>query len=120
MKYTIVLLAFLMFSTSSFSQNEISDLKPGDILYISKDANTPFQHLNFPKPNFIIKRGAIANYKGLDGMHVRIESITDEYVARLTPVRGKKFFNKFYFVNADLKSALNDDELKQLNIRYKS
>tara|TARA_R110000744_G_scaffold3795_1_gene14037 strand:+ start:912 stop:1274 length:363 start_codon:yes stop_codon:yes gene_type:complete len=120
MKNTIVLLAFLMFSYSSFSQNEISNLKPGDILYISKDSNTPFQHLHFPKPNFIIKRGSIANYKGLNGMHVQIESITEESIARLIPLNGKKFFNLFSYVNANLKSALNDKELKQLNSSQKS
>ena len=120
MKYTIVLLAFLMFSYSSFSQNEISDLKPGDILYINKDSNTPFQYLYFPKPNFIIKRGSIANYKDLNGMQVQIEAITDEFVARLIPLNGKKFFNIFSYVNADLKSALNNKELKQLNHGQKS
>ncbi|MGJ8715028.1 MAG: hypothetical protein ACSHXG_08000 [Maribacter stanieri] len=120
MKYTIVLLAFLMFSTSSFSQNEVSNLKPGDILFISKDGNTPFQHLYFPKTNFIIKRGAIANYKGLNGMHVKIESLTNDYIARIVPVNDSKFFNKFSYVNANLKNALNDEELKQLNTGYKS
>ncbi|SEK86799.1 hypothetical protein SAMN04488008_102332 [Maribacter orientalis] len=120
MKYTIVLLAFLMFSYSSFSQNEVSDLKPGDVLIISKDSNTPFQYLYFPKPNFIIKRGSIANYKGLNGMRVQIEAISDESVARLIPLNGKKFFNIFSYVNADLKSALNNKELKQLNSGQKS
>ena len=120
MKYTIVMLTFLMFSYSSFSQNEVRDMKPGDILFISKNSNTPFKHFYFPKPNFIIKRGSITNYKGLNGMHLQIEAITDESIARLIPLNGKKFFNIFSYVNADLKNALNNKELKQLNSSQKS
>ena len=42
------------------------------------------------------------------------------YIARIVPVNGSKFFNKFSYVNANLKNALNDEELKQLNTGYKS
>ncbi|TLP82618.1 hypothetical protein [Maribacter sp. ACAM166] len=120
MKHTLLILTFLLFSISNFSQDTSHNLKPGDVLYIIKNSNTPFHHLNFPRPNFIIKRGAIANFKGLNGMRVKIEEILDGSIVKLTPLDGKKFFNKFPYVNANLEKALNSNELKLLSKNHNS
>ncbi|CAM4348058.1 hypothetical protein [Gillisia hiemivivida] len=114
MKNALILLTFLLMSNISFSQDKYDNLKPGDILTISKDSNIPFNYLHFPKPNFIIKRGAIANYKSLDGMKVKIEEISEDYTVKLTPLNSRRFFNRFSYVKANLEKALESNELKQL------
>jgi hypothetical protein len=120
MKYAFILLTFLLASNSSFSQEKYDNLKAGDVLSINKDTNMPFDYLHFPRPNFIIKRGAIANYKALDGMKVRIEEMSEGTTVKLTPLNGKKFFNRFLYVKADLEKALENNELKLLNTYNKS
>lgn len=114
MKNTFILLTFLLMSNISFSQDKYENLKPGDILSINKDSNIPFNNIYFPKPNFIIKRGAIANYKSLDGMKVIIEEISEDATVKLTPLNGKRFFNRFSYVKANLEKALESNELKEL------
>lgn len=120
MKYAIILLTFLFFSNSAFSQEQNDNLKPGDILTINKDSSTPFKHLYFPRPNFIIKRGAIPNYKALDKMKVKIEEISQGSTVKLTLLNGKRFFNKISYVMADIEKALESNELKKTNVNSKS
>lgn len=120
MKCTIILLTFFLFSNSAFNQAKYENLKPGDILSINKDSNTPFHHLYFQKSNFIIKRGAIANYKALDDMKVKIEEISQESIVKLTPLNGNKFFNVFSYVRANLQKALESNELEPVSINNKS
>ena len=117
-KFTLIL-TFIMVSMTSFGQNSY-DLKPGDVLEIQTSSNRPFDHLYFPKPNFIIKRGGIANYKALNGVKVQIEEIADDAVMRLIPLNGKKFFNKFSYVDAHLEKAIENNELKLLSNYKKS
>jgi len=120
MKFIISTLTFILFSQNAFNQVNYENLKPGDVLSIYKDSNTPFQHLHFQKPNFIIKRGTIANYRALDGMKVKIEEIPQESMVKLTPLNGKKFFNVFSYVKANLRKVLESNELKLLSIDSKS
>ncbi len=115
MRQAIIFIAFLLIFTGSYGQEQYNNLKTGDILSIDKEYNTPFKHLDFPKPNFIIKRGAIANFKALDGMKVQIMEIAEDATVRLVPLDGKKFFNKFSYVEANLEKALDSGELKLLS-----
>lgn len=115
MRQAIIFIAFLVIFTGSYGQEQYNNLKAGDILSIDKEYNTPFNHLDFPKPNFIIKRGAIANFKALDGMKVQIMEIAENATVRLVPLDGKKFFNKFSYVEANLEKALDSGELKLLS-----
>ena len=112
MKTSIIVLACFLFSITAFSQTNYKNLKPGDILIISKDANTPFQHIYFPRPNFIIKRGGLANYKALDEKKVKIEAIAQNGTAKLRPLNGKRFFNVYTYVQAHLRKALENNELE--------
>lgn len=114
MRQSIILIAFLLLCASGHAQEQYNNVKVGDILSINKEYNTPFNHLYFPKANFIIKRGAIANYKVLDGMKVQIEEVAEDATVRLIPLGGKKFFNKFSYVEANLEKALESGELKLL------
>ena len=116
MKNLILILTFLFVSMSTYGQNSY-DLKPGDVLEIHTDSNMPFDHIYFPKPNFIIKRGGIANYKALNGVKVQIEEISENSIMRLKPLNGKKFFNTYSYVEAHLEKAIENKELKFLSNR---
>ena len=119
MKTVLLALAFIIFSATTFGQENQIDWKPGEVYTIHKSANTPFEHLYFPKTNLIIKSGAIANYKSLDGMQVKIDEIYEDSTVKLSPVNGDRFFNKYYYVKANLKEALNNNELKRFEASKK-
>lgn len=116
MKYLILILTFVFASNTTFGQNSY-DLKPGDVLMIHTESNMPFDHIYFPKPNFIIKRGAIANFKALNGVKVQIDEISENSIMTLKPLNGKKFFNTYSFVEAHLEKAIENNELKFLSIK---
>ena len=116
MKNLILILTFVFVAMSTYGQNSY-DLKLGDILEINTDSNMPFDHIYFPKPNFIIKRGGIANYKVLNGIKVQIEEISENSIMRLKPLNGKKFFNTYSYVEAHLEKAIENKELKFLSNR---
>lgn len=119
LKFALISFTLLLIPHSSFGQDDY-DLKVGDILTITKDTNTPFNHLHFPKANFIIKRGGIADFKALNEMKVKIEEISEGNTAKLIPLEGRKFFNRYTYVNANLKKALENNELKLLSNYSKS
>ncbi len=116
MKTSIIVFAIFLFSVTAFGQADSKNLKPGDILTITKDANTPFEHLYFQRSNFIMKRGGLANYKALDQKKVKIEAIAQDGTAKLKPLNGKKFFNTFTYVRAHLQKALENNELEVSSI----
>lgn len=59
------------------SQENAASVSTGDLFVINKEHNVPFTNLDFPKPNFIKKNGGILNYKNLDGMTVKVLSISE-------------------------------------------
>ncbi|RRQ50342.1 hypothetical protein DZC72_07260 [Maribacter algicola] len=120
MKHLLSLLTLFLVSFGAFSQTESAEIKVGDIFSIQKSSNLPFDHIHFPKANFIIKRGGVADYKGLDDVKVKVVELLDDGMAKLTSVNGKKFFNTYKYVKADMTQALEDGELQYLDLRSKS
>ena len=92
-------------------------VEEGTILTIERPVGAEFQHINFPRKNFIIKRGGIANMKSVYGKQVEVVafSYTDEGDTKVTLKRtdGKKFFRNFRTVDAHLEDALSSGELKK-------
>lgn len=120
MKNLLAFLTLFLVSFGVFSQAESTDIKVGDIFTIQKSSNLPFDHIHFPRANFIIKRGGVANYKGLDDVKVKIVKKLDDDIVKLTSVSGKKFFNTYKYVKADITKALKEGELQYLDLRGKS
>ncbi|MGB5227209.1 MAG: hypothetical protein WBN55_03035 [Eudoraea sp.] len=91
------------------------DVQVGDILKIGYPDAPRYKHINFPRPNFIIKRGGIANYKGLPGNKVVVTSVEEKMdgtlVVKIKKVDGGRFFGSHWEVSADLQSALETGEL---------
>lgn len=111
MKNYIAIFFCLFILNGVFGQDPYMGLKNGDLLLINKKTNVPFDHLYFPKPNFIIKRGGIVNYKNLDGWTVRIDEISENGRSKLAPLNKKRFFNLYVYVEANLVKALENKEL---------
>ncbi|MBU2951192.1 hypothetical protein KO493_10835 [Tamlana agarivorans] len=114
-------LAFLFFlafgvtfanNTNPTTQNEV---KVGDELVINKQNPDKFNHVDFPRLNFIVKRGGLANYNSVDGHVVLVKNVetnaNGETKVTLESKNGKKFFGFLNSVDADYNKALNAGEL---------
>ncbi|MDP5044185.1 MAG: hypothetical protein NWQ06_04305 [Leeuwenhoekiella sp.] len=110
-----MLIAFGSLSLQAQKQCDTPDLKVGDVLKISGDTNTTFQHINFPKKNFIIKRGGIVDYKKLNNKEVEITGVQHEEgcISKIDVklADGSKFFNAVSAVSINLKGALSTGEV---------
>lgn len=120
MKQSLLFLTLFLISFGVFSQSEQAEIKVGAIFSIKKSTNLPFDHLHFPRTNFIVKRGGVANYKGLNGMKVKVVKLLKDDMVTLTSINGKKFFNTYKYVEADISKALEAGELQYLDLRSKS
>lgn len=115
----IIFIAFLAISTIYGQENpgtEQVSAKVGDELILGTPSAQKYQHIRFPKINFIIKKGGIANYKALKGKKVVITSIENtekgKKVITIKRKDGLKFFNSITTVRVDLEKAITAGEIK--------
>lgn len=98
-----------------YSQNSTSDFNSGDVFLIGKIDHNDYKHINFPRPNFIVKKGGIVNYKNIEGEKVIITSIKEKgnkkHVATIRLVEPRKFFNSHTYVTVDIDKAIKSKEL---------
>ncbi|MDT0690856.1 hypothetical protein RM549_13745 [Salegentibacter sp. F188] len=92
-----------------------NNVEVGTILEINEAEAYGFKHIHFPRPNFIIKRGGIANYNSVEGNRVEITAVTTKKdgtrEVELKRVDGRKFFRNFATVKADIDEALESGEM---------
>ncbi len=90
-------------------------LQLGDVLEIGSPDAPGYKYIAFPRANFIIKKGGIANYKRMKGCRVVVSSVTKKndgtLQLKIKRADGKKFFNSHTSVRVDLKRALESGEL---------
>ena len=112
----------LLFIANGYATNEhqtIDDIPmTGDVLVINQPSTTNYNHINFPKLNFIVKRGGVSNYKSVYGEHVVVKDVSTKndgtvYV-QLEPKNGKKFFGFLKRVKANYSEAIKSGELSTL------
>ena len=100
------------------SQNSISDHNPGDVFLISNVEYDNYEHINFPRPNFIIKKGGLVNYKNIKGEKVVITSIDEKsngkLIATIKLQESRRFFNSHKYVTVDIDEALKHKELLKI------
>jgi hypothetical protein len=116
MKKNILLTLLMIFFTGIvFSQNSNSSVKIGDVFIIGEVANNDYKHINFPRNNFIIKKGGIANYNNIPGERVEVTSIKKNkdgsIVATIKLTSNKNFFNSHKYVTVDITEAISEKEL---------
>ncbi|WP_339840873.1 hypothetical protein [uncultured Maribacter sp.] len=114
-KYAIALL----FSVSMLNaQNDTAkqiNVDVGDIFEIGKPETNKYKHIDFPRENFIIKRGGIANYKRAEGATVVVTSVKEKKDGT-TQIKfkrkdGGRFFGSHTVIQADYHEAISSGEL---------
>ncbi len=113
------LLAFLTLEVQSNTNPTQNTIEVGDVLTIGNPSAQKYQHIKFPKTNFIIKKGGIPNYKALAGSNVTVTYVEKKEdgttVITLKKEDGKKFFNTITVVKADFEKALEEKEIISSN-----
>ena len=92
-----------------------NDPKVGDVLMINNPSGTKFNHVAFPKLNFLAKRGKVANYKSVYGNHVVVKEVITKSNGNTYVVLEKKDNSKFFGylkeVKANYTKSLNSGEI---------
>lgn len=108
----------VLFSIIVYSQNTDLDVKVGDVFVIGDMNNDNYEHIYFPKSNFIIKRGGIVNYKNIKGKKIEVTSIKEEkdgtVIATIKLTSKKSFFGSHKYVKADIIKAIRQKELLRI------
>lgn len=120
MKQVCYLLFFV--ASMAFASNNPSHLKNepqiGDVLIINKTNANGYQHIYFPKLNFIAKKGGIANYHIVEGNHAVIKNVeinqNGDTIVYLERKNHKKFFGCLNEVKANYTKSLENGEMSLL------
>ncbi|WP_158974590.1 hypothetical protein [Cellulophaga sp. L1A9] len=116
MKQLLVFVFLAIYSIGGHSQEKAVNLEKGTVLVLLNPRGENYKHLDFPRKNHIIKRGAIADFNSLVGLKLIIEDFKEvknkKQVTTLIRQDGKPFFRFFNSVNADLEEAIENGELK--------
>jgi hypothetical protein len=113
-KYFITTIIALIATFSLQSQE--TTVKKGDLLEIVKPSGNEFKHINFPKKNFIIKRGGIASNQLVNGEVVVVTKVIKQKDGTtkiiIKPTNGSRFYKALPSVTVDYESALKSGEIK--------
>lgn len=108
----------IFFSGIIYSQSSDSSINIGDVFILGEVSNNNYKHINFPRPNIIIKKGGIANYENIKGKRVEIKSINKKkdgtLIATIKLTSNKLFFNSHKYVTVDIKEAISKKELLKI------
>ncbi|MDF4221860.1 hypothetical protein [Maribacter huludaoensis] len=118
LKYAITLL----FSVSLLNAQDNNAIQPevnvGDVFEIGKPEANKYKHIDFPRENFIIKRGGLANYRRVHGEEVVVTAVKElkdgSTQIKIKRNDGGRFFNSHTVVTADYKDAITSGELQAL------
>ena len=119
MKFIGLLSILMLLTFGNPAQAQSSEnIEIGDMLKIGNSDNYQYSYVNFPRPNFIIKKGGIANYKKLAGAIVEVTEVkiddNGETVVHFKRRDGKKFFGSFSQVSAHYEKAIAAKELNKI------
>ncbi|TLP75633.1 hypothetical protein ES765_14940 [Maribacter sp. ACAM166] len=92
----------------------------GTILTLGTANAAGYQHIDFPRKNIIIKRGAIANFNNLEGQKVVVTKVSSQNgntAVTLKRKDGRNFFRFWPTITADFEKALVNKELKVPNTK---
>ncbi len=119
---TKYIIAFLFSASAFYAQDNLNvvpaNVEVGDIFEIGRPETNSFRHIKFPKANFIIKKGGIANYKRVEGQKVVVTSIKEKKDGtteiKIKRRDGGRFFGSHSVVAADFDKAVDSGELTVL------
>ena len=115
-------LLLLVGGISANAQNMKSDapqsVQIGDKFEIGSPNSSTFKHVDFPRLNFIVKRGGIASYKRVEGQKVVVTSVNEmkdgTLRVKIKRADGGRFFGSHTVVSADINEALASGELQRI------
>lgn len=117
-RYFLAILAVFTILSMNAQDAQTPLVQVGDVLEIGSPDAPRYKHIDFPRPNFIIKKGGIANYKRMRGKKVVVTSVQEKkdgtLQIKIKRADGGKFFNSHTLVSVDLKNALESGELNVL------
>ena len=106
---------FSLFVISIYSQSSNVSVKEGEVFVIGEVSDNNYEHIYFPRNNFIVKGGGVLNYKNVVGQKVEITSIKKKndgsLIATIKLTSKKSFFNSHKYVTVDIIEAIHDKEL---------
>ena len=120
MRHTILSFVLAFFASGlMYAQNSTADYNKGDVFEIGSVHYGNYRHINFPRANFIIKKGGIPNFSNITGQKVVITSIdknrNGKQVATIKRVDSRKFFNSQKYVTVSIDEAIKQKELLAIN-----
>lgn len=114
----VFLIATVSVNAQDNEQTTSKEVQIGDVLEIGRPDAPNYKYIDFPRPNFIIKRGGIANYKRVEGNKVVVTSIKEKkdgtLKVKIKRTDGGRFFGSHPVVSADLENALESGELRRI------
>jgi len=117
-KYVVALLFSVHFLNAQNDSKQVQTaVQSGAIFEIGKpEMMNTYQYIDFPRANFIIKRGGIANYKLVEGEKVVVTSVKEKkdgsIQVKIKRKDGGRFFGSHTVVAADFKEAMASGELR--------
>ena len=91
--------------------------KVGDVLIVNATSNTKYNHVYFPKLNFLVKKGKLATYKPIHGVKVVVKEVinkNDNVYVVLEKKDNTKFFDYQKQVKANYTNSINSGELSKI------
>jgi hypothetical protein len=117
-KFSILALFAFLVTTITVAQESYADVvSVGDVMIIGSPSGNSYEHVEIPRKNFIIKKGGIANISSIAQNKVEVTDLKTKNGTTLVSLKkmdGKKFFNAYRILKADLNAAINSGELKIL------
>jgi len=113
----LLFIAFLSIVTMNAQESKKTSadtIAVGDVITLGAPSGQQYEHILFPRPNFIIKKGGTTNFKRLQGLKVIVTNKEEtDGKTNITIKRkdGKKFLNSIQIVKAHLEAALDAKEI---------
>ncbi|WP_378178039.1 hypothetical protein [Aquimarina sp. SS2-1] len=113
----LIIIAFLSFVTMNAQEAKTlssETVAVGDIITLGTPSGQTYQHILFPRVNFIIKKGGTTNFKQLQGKKVVVtDKEVVEGITKITIARkdGKKFLNSIANVKVNFDDAVTAKEI---------
>ncbi|WP_299215684.1 hypothetical protein [uncultured Aquimarina sp.] len=113
----LVFIAFLSIVTMNAQDSKVlstDTIVVGDVITLGAPSGQTYQHILFPRPNFIIKKGGTTNFRQLQGVQVVVtnkEVIEGKTHITIKRKDGKKFLNSIAVVKVNLEAAAGVKEI---------
>lgn len=115
MKKLTIVTVMLIFTGMLNAQENDKLVAKGDIVVLGTPEGQRYEHIDFPRRNIIMKRGATANFKALAHKNLVVEAVDTKRdgSTQVTLKRhdGINFFRFYPTVTANLEKALVEGEL---------